>query len=418
MSSVLWSFMNCLAVVFVKEDFLSTFLKRKKNRWIFICVWMFYFLFHFMTKVENYIINLIQDATVTAIVCWLGYEAALRIKILIAVLSVAIGALSEEIIVVLLINIKGSIDGNIMLYSLMGKIIFWLCTRVLSMIYKGKMEAIEQQRRYGNLLLLTAGSTLISNYIIFLISNSVQDSTVQMWLLISVFIILLLDIIVFKVYAMHKMQLDVERENREYAYQVQYYDKQIKDRQAMIQEVRRTRHDMKNNMIYLKELLNTDAEKAREFLDVYIGQSEATDEISKSENLAVDALINYKNMTAREKEITIHLESQIPAEMLYESTDLSIILGNLLDNAIEAAANADGDKYIFIKISAYHKMTVVHIENSCGKVKWKKRMPVSDKGKGRGIGLLNVKQSIDKYDGNLQLKQDGNRFVADLFLNS
>ena len=83
MSSVLWSFMNCLAVVFVKEDFLSTFLKRKKDRWIFICVWMFYFLFHFMTKVENYIINLIQDATVTVIVCWLGYEAALRIKILI-----------------------------------------------------------------------------------------------------------------------------------------------------------------------------------------------------------------------------------------------------------------------------------------------------------------------------------------------
>ena len=117
MSSVLWSFMNCLAVVFVKEDFLSTFLKRKKDRWIFICVWMFYFLFHFMTKVENYIINLIQDATVTVIVCWLGYEAALRIKILISVLSVAIGALSEEIIVVLLINIKGSIDGNIMLYS-------------------------------------------------------------------------------------------------------------------------------------------------------------------------------------------------------------------------------------------------------------------------------------------------------------
>ena len=57
----------------------------------------------------------------------------------------------------------------------------------------------------------------------------------------------------------------------------------------MIQEVRRTRHDMKNNMIYLKELLNTDAEKARKFLDEYIGQSEATDEISKSGNLAVRA---------------------------------------------------------------------------------------------------------------------------------
>ena len=101
-----------------------------------------------------------------------------------------------------------------------------------------------------------------------------------------------------------------------------------------------------------------------------------------------------------------------------EPIDIITIFGNLLDNAIEATANAGGEKYIFIKISAYHKMMVVHIENSCGKVKWKKRMPVSDKGKGRGIGLLNVKQSIDKYDGDLQLKQDGNRFVADLFLNS
>lgn len=108
----------------------------------------------------------------------------------------------------------------------------------------------------------------------------------------------------------------------------------------------------------------------------------------------------------------------LPADGTIQEIDIISLLGNLLDNAIEAAANVDGEKYIFIKISAYHKMTVVHIENSCGNVKWKKRMPVSDKGKGRGIGLLNVKQSIDKYDGNLQLKQDGNKFVADLFLNS
>lgn len=414
MSSVLWSFMNCLAVVFVKEDFLSMFLKRKKNCWIFICVWMFYFLFHFMTKVENYIINLIQDATVTVIVCWLGYETALRIKILISVLSVAIGALSEEIIVVLLINIKGSIDGNIMLYSLMGKIIFWLCTRVLSMIYKGKMEAIEQQRRYGNLLLLTAGSILISNYIIFLISNSVQDSTVQMWLLISVFIILLLDIIVFKVYAMHKMQLDVERENREYAYQVQYYDKQIKDRQAMIQEVRRTRHDMKNNMIYLKELLNTDAEKARKFLDEYIGQSEATDEISKSGNLAVDALINYKNMTAREKGITIHLESQIPAELPYESTDLSIILGNLLDNAIEATEKLEVEKDIFVSLMYRKEKLLIKVRNPyTGDLK-KDRVGnyISEKKdrENHGIGLKSVRKVVEKYEGVMEIHTEDQIF--------
>lgn len=140
--------------------------------------------------------------------------------------------------------------------------------------------------------------------------------------------------------------------------------------------------------------------------------------ISYTENSILNILLTDKNAVMQEK--GIHSDIKIDnVELSYiEPIDITTIFGNLLDNAIEAAANAGGEKYIFIKISAYHKMTVVHIENSCGKVKWKKRMPVSDKGKGRGIGLLNVKQSIDKYDGDLQLKQDGNRFVADLFLNS
>ena len=51
-------------------------------------------------------------------------------------------------------------------------------------------------------------------------------------------------------------------------------------------------------------------------------------------------------------------------------------------------------------------------------VKWKNGFPVSAKGKGGGIGLLNVQSSVKKYDGNLILKSDGNKFIAELFLNS
>jgi len=219
---------------------------------------------------------------------------------------------------------------------------------------------------------------------------------------------------VFKVYAMHKMQLDVERENREYAYQVQYYDKQIKDRQAMIQEVRRTRHDMKNNMIYLKELLNTDAEKARKFLDEYIGQSEATDEISKSGNLAVDALINYKNMTAREKGITIHLESQIPAELPYESTDLSIILGNLLDNAIEATEKLEVEKDIFVSLMYRKEKLLIKVRNPyTGDIKKDRTGNYISEKKDRenhGIGLKSVRKVVEKYEGVMEIHTEDQIF--------
>ena len=63
-------------------------------------------------------------------------------------------------------------------------------------------------------------------------------------------------------------------------------------------------------------------------------------------------------------------------------------------------------------------MIVVSIENNCNKVKWKNGLPVSNKEKGGGIGLLNVQSSIKKYDGNLTLKYIGNKFIAELFLNS
>ena len=63
-------------------------------------------------------------------------------------------------------------------------------------------------------------------------------------------------------------------------------------------------------------------------------------------------------------------------------------------------------------------MIVVNIENSCNDIKWKNGFPVSDKGKGRGLGLLNVQSSIEKYDGNMTLKQEEHKFIVGLFLNS
>ena len=81
--------------------------------------------------------------------------------------------------------------------------------------------------------------------------------------------------------------------------------------------------------------------------------------ISYTENPILNILLTDKNAVMQEK--GIHSDIKIDnVDLSYiEPIDITTIFGNLLDNAIEAVANADGDKYIFIKISAYHKMTVV-----------------------------------------------------------
>lgn len=203
-------------------------------------------------------------------------------------------------------------------------------------------------------------------------------------------------------------------QRQEYAYQLEAYDRQADEKRGKEREFRKMKHDMKNNMIYLKELLNTDAEKAREFLDEYIGQNEATDEISKSENLAVDALINYKNMTAREKGITIHLESQIPAELPYESTDLSIILGNLLDNAIEATEKLEVEKDIFVSLMYRKEKLLIKVRNPyTGDIKKDRTGNYISEKKDRenhGIGLKSVRKVVEKYEGVMEIHTEDQIF--------
>jgi len=120
----------------------------------------------------------------------------------------------------------------------------------------------------------------------------------------------------------------------------------------------------------------------------------------------------------REKGISVTIKVDNVNLNFLAPIDITTIFGNLLDNAIEAAEKLEGEKYISIKIGSYHKMIAASIENNCGEVKWKNGFPVSAKGKGGGIGLLNVQSSIKKYDGDLTLKNDGNKFAAELFLNS
>lgn len=136
-----------------------------------------------------------------------------------------------------------------------------------------------------------------------------------------------------------------------------------------------------------------------------------------TENPILNILLTDKESVMKEKGIQVDIKIDNVSMDFIEAMDITTIFGNLLDNAIEAADAAEGDRYVCIRIGSRHKMLVISIENSCGTVKWKNGNPVSEKGSDRGIGLMNVRQSVDKYDGNLTLKQMDGRFVAELFLN-
>ncbi|MCI9081733.1 MAG: GHKL domain-containing protein [Lachnospiraceae bacterium] len=131
----------------------------------------------------------------------------------------------------------------------------------------------------------------------------------------------------------------------------------------------------------------------------------------------LDILLTDKVINMKEKGIDFQANIENVDLKCIEPIDVTTIFGNLLDNAVEASENSGGHKYVFIKIGSYHQMISIKLENNSNYVRWKNGMPISEKGAGRGLGLLNVQRSIAKYEGDLKMKWKDDRFTVEMFLN-
>lgn len=413
-----------LSMVFVEEDFFCTFLKKRQKQWRYICAWIFFFFYHLtiMNMISGYIENFLGNLIGLSVVCAIAYDAEIKIRTMMIILAISLGSISEVIISIVILITMGEMKGDVRIYAMMAKIIFWVCVRALSILYKEKIEYLHGVVS-GVAFIVAVGCNIIWSVIILNIAKETQNTATKNWALILVFVMLIFDITIFRVYTLYQERETINREKLEYAYQIRIYDKEIEQRKALMDEVHRTKHDFKNSMIYLQELLDKNPDEAKEFLNQYLGENiDNKNELSKSGNLAVDALINYKNIIVREKKITIHLESQIPAELPYESTDLSIILGNLLDNAIEATEKLEDEeeKQIFIKLIYQKKRLFIEIRNPYRGSLKKGRSGDYLSGKkdqeNHGIGLKSVRKVVEKYDGTLDIHTENQQFQITIIL--
>lgn len=109
----------------------------------------------------------------------------------------------------------------------------------------------------------------------------------------------------------------------------------------------------------------------------------------------------------------------VPAVIGIETPDVVVILGNLLDNALEAVAKVE-DKRINLYV-AYQKGTlVIRIANTFDGVLKRDerlgRLMTLKSGDNHGYGMNNVRKSVDKYNGNIEIKHDDDLFAVEVLL--
>lgn len=242
---------------------------------------------------------------------------------------------------------------------------------------------------------------------------AIDDDMLNMWTILAV--VLMMSVLVFNM----NRQYEVEKELAE-----------VKSEQAKLLERDYTAlnnayavnaklfHDLHNHIGVLHRLLSHNkTEEAMQYLnELQAPVREMADTVWTGDETA-DYLINSKAAEAKKNGIQYQVQVEFPRHTNIKSADLCAVLGNLLDNALEAARQVQKQEQRFIRLTIrrIHQMLVIKVENSF------QTQPVNRDGSLQtakeenglhGWGLKSAGAAAEKYDGMVQTSYTDNIFTA------
>lgn len=126
-------------------------------------------------------------------------------------------------------------------------------------------------------------------------------------------------------------------------------------------------------------------------------------EVANSGNIVIDSLLGYWYVTAQKKGIDFSLDIKIPMKMEFKGADICLILGNLLENAVEAAERVKKKKYIKIQMKYDKGNLLIFLMNSYQgrliKMKDERLKSTKSDAGNHGVGLPSVYRAAAKYNG-------------------
>jgi len=192
----------------------------------------------------------------------------------------------------------------------------------------------------------------------------------------------------------------------------------MKNTEDLLNLLRAQRHDYLSHIQTIESLvILNEQEELAEYIKGISKEYRITNEMIRLGNPVLTAIINTKKEIAEKKGILFHVKCKNKV-LLHgvNSWELSSIVSNLIENAIEEAATSKDEKWIKITISYVDNNFIFEIENT-GAINEKIKESLFEQGVssksdiGRGYGLFIVKNIVEKYNGQIECSPKGNRTV-------
>lgn len=184
-------------------------------------------------------------------------------------------------------------------------------------------------------------------------------------------------------------------------------------------EMRGYKHDFHHHLQTLRgQLESGEIERALRYIDELDQNLMHVDTLLKTGNVAVDAILSAKLSQAKAKGIAVTVKARIPDRLLLSDVELSIVIGNLLDNAMEACA-VSGANAPFIRLYMVMKRHMLYFSmlNSAGdKLTKRGTRFATRKGGAHGFGLRRAEAILEKHGGWVKYNSEDGAFTSEFLV--
>lgn len=410
-------------MIWIIGKYLDIFLVRKKWQiWSFL-MWGMYFVYQFYAecrKGNGSAFMLLLNVVLIFLVSAVGYLGNVWVKLLYIVLICVIGALIEMVTYFCLLFLLPS---HTAAFHLFGSVISKMLSIILIILLNMKLGKYSRKRlpqKYIAVMLLIPIADIFIAYNIFFLDN--ETGSIRSTL--SLTLLLFINCFVFEICQKLYESMEVEHENAIFVQQLELIKKHSEEQKEIYERQKEFRHNLKNYCIGLRVSIEHDEkEEALRMLDKIVVQGEPTGEnFIDTGNDLIDTLVNYKYAVAKKYGIDVTADILVPdAISKVDCGDLSVILGNLIDNAIEAAKECERDKRIVISMGVTRGELVIDICNTYDKEPKTDRQGNFLTGKedrgNHGFGIKSVQKAVKKYDGNVLFQTKEGIFEATVIIN-
>ena len=392
--------------------FFGVDVDKKKKRIVYGCFFVIntVLFWEFHTVWINMICNLMGIGAIV----WL-YTKSVRTNLFITGTIYLVNCGCDVAATSLFVNYRDGGAYN-QIYAVISFFLIFMCELVIEKMITIHKDAEDAQNI--SLVLMPICSIIVITLLIY------TDTCTDIGLTIVSIGLLIANFLMLYLYNLLLHSISQQYEMKMLKTQLQAYANQLNVVLRGEEKIKALRHDIKHHLSELMLLANKhDVAEIQKYIDEMNSFLKNPNEIVASGNLEIDSVLNFMLQKAEKELKTVDIKVMLP-EKVRHSFDINVMLGNLLENAIEAAGKTE-NKYLSVHIKLKRGILKVNIENSfesscilCEEQNRKDTILKTTKPftEQHGIGLKNVKKIVEKYNGTMAVTAQEGIFCVNLLL--